>query len=367
MIAIYTIGIFFLVALFAYPLAPDSSPNANRKIEELREKPPGYRKLFLLQPIQQKGPTKSFISRLFTGERPDYKLLPVNSFFFARDSIIVQHYLGKGKHETLSFPLRSLLPTGMHRKPVGEQQMAVYHHQLDTRTFLLGTDHLGRDILSRLLIGARISIFAGIVAVLISLIIGILLGTIAGFYRGWADKLLMYFVNLLWSIPALLLIFAITLSSGRGMMQVFIAIGLTMWVGTARLIRDQVLRLRKKEYVQTAMTLGAPNLRIIIRHILPAIGRPLMVIAAGNFATAVLIEAGLSFLGIGQQPPIPGWGLMIREHDRFLISGRPLLTLIPGLAILTLTLACNILSHALRAPADLQGTADQGQAGLVHD
>jgi peptide/nickel transport system permease protein len=348
MIAIYTIAVTCLVAVFAYPLAPDDSPNANRMITELGAKPPGFTKLFLLQPRQNAVKKQNLLAKLLTGKEPTHDLIPINSFFFARDSIIVEHYIDEGLQDTRTFSLKALLPPNMHKQPLGKQQMAVYHEGLSKRTFLLGTDFQGRDILSRLLVGTRISMAVGIVAALLSLCIGILLGSLAGYYKGWVDNTLVYLINVIWAIPTLLLVFAITLSTGKGFLQILIVIGVTMWVGSARLIRGQVLALRELEYVQAAKTLGFSNMRIIFRHILPNMGGPLMAIAASNFAAAILIEAGLSFLGIGVQAPIPSWGLMIREHYNFLITNRAALALVPGLAIMILVCAFNILGNALR-------------------
>jgi ABC-type dipeptide/oligopeptide/nickel transport system permease subunit len=159
---------------------------------------------------------------------------------------------------------------------------------------------------------------------------------------------------MLWSIPTLLLVFAITLTIGKGFWEIFIAIGLTSWVSAARLIRGQVMQLKEMDFVTAARALGYTDGRIILRHILPNIAGPLMVIAAANFATAILIEAGLSFLGIGVQPPTPSWGLMIKEHYSFLLAGNPLPALIPGAAIMLLVLAFNILGNALRDAVDVR-------------
>jgi peptide/nickel transport system permease protein len=152
----------------------------------------------------------------------------------------------------------------------------------------------------------------------------------------------------------LLLVFAISFVLGKGFWQIFIAVGLTMWIGTARLIRGQVLSIKELEYVQAAKVMGFSSWRIIIKHILPNVIGPTIVMAASNFATAILIEAGLSFLGVGVQPPIPSWGLMIKENYNFLITNKPLLALVPGLAIMLLVLAFNILGNALRDAFDVK-------------
>lgn len=301
-----------------------------------------------MQPSQQPREKSAAIVRFFTGAQPRYQFIPINSFFFARDTIIVSHFTGAGNQEAMVFPIASLLPRAQTGLDLGHQQLYIFDHNISRRTFYLGTDRYGRDVLSRLLVGTRVGICVGFVSAALSLSIAILLGVLAGYYRGWIDVLATYVTNTVAAIPTFLLAFAITLSIGHGLWQIFIAIGLSMWAGATRLIRRQVVGLRESEYVQAARILGRSHLRIILRHILPNIAGPLLVVAASNFGTAILIEAGLSFLGIGVQPPIPSWGLMIREHYDFLFTNHSTLVLIPGLAILILVVALNILSNALR-------------------
>jgi peptide/nickel transport system permease protein len=188
----------------------------------------------------------------------------------------------------------------------------------------------------------------GAIAVVISLTIGILLGALAGYFRGRTDDIVMWFINVIWSIPTLLLVFAITLVLGKGFWQVFIAVGLTMWVNVARLVRGQVLQVRELQYVEATKVLGYSAVRTIFYHILPNIMGPVIVIAANNFASAIVIEAGLSFLGVGVQPPQPSWGLMIKENYNFIITHNPMLALAPGIAIMLLVLAFNLLGNGLR-------------------
>jgi peptide/nickel transport system permease protein len=220
--------------------------------------------------------------------------------------------------------------------------------KIRTKTFWLGTDRYGRDILSRLIIGVRVSLAVGLITVILSLSIGIFLGAIAGYYGGRIDQAIMWLLNVIWSIPTLLLVFALTLLLGKGFWQVFIAIGLTMWVNVARIVRGQVIAVKQLEYVEAANALGFRDSRIILRHILPNILGPVMVVAASNFASAIVIEAGLSFLGIGVQPPQPSWGLMIKENYNFIITHNPMLALAPGIAIMLLVLAFNLLGNGLR-------------------
>ena len=177
----------------------------------------------------------------------------------------------------------------------------------------------------------------------------------AGYFKGWVDDVIMWFTNVIWSIPTLLLVFAITLVLGKGFWQVFIAVGLTMWVNVARLVRGQVLAVRELDYIKATRALGFSHSRIILKHILPNILGPVMVIATSNFASAIVIEAGLSFLGVGVQPPQPSWGLMIKENYNFIITHNPLLALAPGIAIMQLVLAFNLLGNGLRDALNVRG------------
>lgn len=339
-----------LVALFAYPLSPDNTPAANNMTVELSARPMGYRQLFLLIPKQRPPDRRNAFYALWAGQPSAYQFLPVNGYALRNDTIYARHYIDYNLEDTVRLPLAEMKP------PAGQQDLQQWlatQRSLERR-FLLGTDRYGRDILSRLLIGTRVSIAVGIVSVVLSLSIGILLGALAGWYGGWVDSAVMWLINILWSIPTLLLVFAITLTIGKGFWEIFIAIGLTSWVSAARLIRGQVMQLREMDYITAAKALGFRDSRIIFRHIVPNIAGPVMVVAAANFATAILIEAGLSFLGVGVQPPTPSWGLMIKEHYNFLIAGNPLPALIPGLVIMILVLAFNIVGNALRDAIDVR-------------
>ena len=205
-----------------------------------------------------------------------------------------------------------------------------------------------------MIIGIRISLAIGFVAVFISLIIGITLGAIAGYFGGKVDAMIMWLINVTWSIPTLLLVIAITLALGKGFWQVFIAVGLTMWVEVARVVRGQVMGVKKMQYVTAARALGFNDLRINTRHILPNSMAPVIIISAANFAAAILIESGLSFLGIGAQPPMPSWGGIIKDHYAYIILGKPYLALIPGIAIMSLVTAFMMIGNALRDALDVK-------------
>lgn len=356
--AMCIIGITCVLACFAYVLAPDDTPYANRMIVELGARPPGFKKQLLHVPKAVKQEKPGRLAAWFSGTPSDYRLVPVNDYRFSGDQLVAVHYIDEGMSDTLRFPFAALLDAATLRLSLPAQQAYIQRRLVSTATFWLGTDRYGRDILSRLLVGARVSIAVGLVAVALSLSIGIVLGAVAGYFGGLADDIVMWLINILWAIPTLLLVFAITLAVGKGFWEIFVAIGLTMWVSAARLVRGQVLALREAEYVAAAKALGVSDTRIIFRHILPNITGPLMVIAASNFATAILVEAGLSFLGIGVQPPQPSWGLMIKEHYNFLLTDQPLAAIIPGVAIMLLVYAFNILGNALRDAADVRTLPD---------
>ena len=215
-------------------------------------------------------------------------------------------------------------------------------------TAWLGTDRYGRDLLSRLMAGSAISLSVGAGAVLISLLLGLFLGGLAGYLGGWVDAVLSWFLQVMWSIPTLLMVLAITLAFGKGFWQVFLAIGLTMWVEVARIVRGQFLSLREQAYVQAAEALDLPAWRIMVRHMLPNAVGPLVVVCAANFAAAILIEAGLSFLGVGAQIPMPSWGNIVKEHAHLLTTDHAWLALIPGALIASLVLAFTWVGDGLR-------------------
>ena len=204
------------------------------------------------------------------------------------------------------------------------------------------------------MVATRISLAVGFIAVFISLVIGISLGLIAGYYGSWVDNFIMWLINVVWSIPTLLMVIAISLALGKGFWQVFVAVGLTMWVEIARVVRGQVLSLKQMEYIQAAKVLGFGDFRIMFRHILPNIISPIIVISAANFASAILIEAGLSFLGIGAQAPMPSWGTMIKDHYSYIILDKAYLAIAPGVAIMFLVLAFMLVGNMLRERLDVR-------------
>lgn len=344
MLSLGIIVLFILAALFAYPLATDDSENANSVLLELATKPPGYTATFLVEKSTKKERSNLFRYLLY-GKRNPEKLIPVTahqSIKIIGDSVRFDQYISDEMYVNKIEPLSKY-------KMLGKEM-------LDVRkiTYRFGTDRYGRDVWSRLLLGTRVSLAVGFIAVILSISIGLFLGACAGYFGGKVDSFIVWLINVVWSIPTLLLVFAITFILGKGFWQIFIAVGLTMWVGTARLIRGQVMGLKELDYVQAAKTMGFSHARIIFKHILPNVIGPTIVLAASNFATAILIEAGLSFLGIGVQPPTASWGLMIKENYNFIITNRPMLAIVPGIAIMIIVLAFNLLGNGLRDAFDVK-------------
>lgn len=227
-------------------------------------------------------------------------------------------------------------------------------NRLVSKRYVLGTDVFGRDVFSRLVLGTRVSLSVGVISVFISLVLGILLGLAAGYYRGWVDNVVMWLINVIWSLPTLLLVIAITFALGKGFWQIFLAVGLTMWVELARIVRGQVFSLREMEYIQAAKMLGFSDFRIMLKHILPNCLGPIVVICAANFASAILLEAGLSFLGLGVQPPFPSWGQMLNENYTYIAFGAAHLALAPGIAIMLLVMSFNFVGNGLRDALDVK-------------
>ncbi|MEH6535171.1 MAG: ABC transporter permease [Psychroserpens sp.] len=336
----WAVVIIGFVSLFAYAIAPDDSRNANQMHLSIHSQRPGFKVQMLHLPSEIDN-NQSFFSELMFGKTDADIEIPISEYTITDDILNYTEYATDG----LIGVNKSI---DLNTYPNKDE---VY---VKEKTFLFGTDKYGRDLLSRILIGSRISFSIGFIAVFISLIIGIFMGSIAGYYGGKVDAFIMWIINVTWSIPTLLLVIAITLALGKGFWQVFIAVGLTMWVEVARVVRGQIISAKEMQYVTAARALGFNDFRIITKHILPNIMAPIIVISAANFAAAILIESGLSFLGIGAQPPMASWGAMIKDHYNYIILGKPYLALIPGLCIMILVMAFMLIGNALRDALDVK-------------
>ncbi len=335
-----------LIAIFAYALAPDNSQDANQMHLSVHSKEPGFTVQMLTVPAEVKE--QNAISVFFFGKKNADSEIPISKYKVTDSVLQATLYTGDGTEGLQKEYSLELFPKASTIEEIPQKYIT-------EKTFLLGTDKYGRDLLSRMLIGIRISLGIGFVAVFISLMIGISLGAIAGYFGGKIDAAIMWVINVTWSIPTLLLVIAITLALGKGFWQVFIAVGLTMWVEVARVVRGQVMGVKQMQYVTAARALGYKDFRIITKHILPNAMAPVIIISAANFASAILIESGLSFLGIGAQPPMPSWGGIIKDHYAYIVLGKPWLAIIPGLAIMSLVTAFMLIGNALRDALDVKG------------
>lgn len=323
-----------LISIFSYFIIPDDSQYSNQMHLQIHSKSPGY-KATVLEIPNSLNKNESYISTKIFGKKfPNEEILIKNYFF---DDYGISY---KNHNEELFKLKYDVFPNQISSAEIEK-------NYIKERKFLFGTDSFGRDVFGRIVLGTRVSLSIGFIAVLISLIIGLSIGMIGGYYGGFTDKVVMAIINIFWSIPTLLLVIAISIALGKGFWQVYIAVGLTMWVDVARVVRGQVISEKNKDYIVATKVLGFSDFRIFTKHIFPNILGPILIICAANFASAILIESGLSFLGIGTQPPIPSWGSMIKDNYQFIILGKGYLAFIPGISIMLLVTSFMFLGNNL--------------------
>ncbi len=353
-------GLIFILSLLlmgvlGYLITPDKTPMANTMHLQLSNKKPGRSFEFLIISRNKSIEQVNALELMLYGQESNFKSMPISGYRFEKENIIATEYIGDDDAgEERSYKIAELCPDCDLKQSPEALQKEFAAKNIYSQRFLLGTDMYGRDMYSRLVLGIRVSLSVGLMAVLISLFIGVTLGAMAGYFGGKVDAAISWFMNVIWSLPSLLLVIAISFALGKGFWQIFIAVGLSTWVDVARLVRGQVMALKEVEFVEASKALGYSTTRTIAKHILPNIAGPILVVASANFASAILLETGLSFLGFGAQPPMPSWGTMIKEHYGYIIMDAAYLAVLPGLAIMLTVYAFNLLAIGLRDAFDVK-------------
>ncbi len=320
--------LWLILAIFAYTLIPDNSPNANRQLLELSQLAP-MSKAILLHIPKSETQNENFV--VLAAAKP------------------IHFEAGK----TATFQTLRGIPQTFELSIFGEensQNEALFiQKNVINPTFYMGTDSYGRDVWSRLVLGGRISLVIGFFSMLFSVFIGTIIGLLAGYFGGKTDALLMWLMSVVWAIPSLLLAIVLGIVMKKGLEQVMIAIALSTWVEVARMVRGQVMSVKEQLYIEATKALGLRSFRILTKHLLPNIWNPIIVMATANFGSAILIESGLSFLGMGVSSETPTWGRMIYEGYTFIIFEHgKWLAIFPGLALVLLVISVNMIGNGLQ-------------------
>ena len=336
-VSVLIISLFFFISLFCYFIIPDKTINANSINLTIKSQKPGFKKMFF-----ENVSVNYSIKNLFFGSEKIDESYPLDDYEIINDSIIKIINYDESKKSLLDEKIIVITKNSNIHNNVHEIEKFI-----SEKKFIFGTDIYGRDLFSRIILGTRVSLSIGLMAVFISNFIGIILGLISGYYGGYIDKVIVWVINIFWSIPTLLLVIALSLALGKGFWQVYIAIGLSIWVDVARLVRGKVISEKNKDYIFASKVLGYNDIKILINNILPNIISPILIFSAANFASSILLESGLSFLGIGSQPPSPSWGYMIKENYQYIIFGNSYLIIIPSIFLISMVLSFYYLSNHL--------------------
>ncbi|WP_291726501.1 ABC transporter permease [Bernardetia sp.] len=372
------------IALAGHTIMPDKTPDANDGAIQISKQMPIFETKILKFRKRLETQHAGFFESIYNGDETDYIITPIDTFRIVGDTVFYKVYGKKQEEEAFSLIYATKPVFTGHSNLLSDDSLH-YNYQIkgdtvryvdiqkrirtttlfelkeefqkeniETRTYWLGTDRLGRDILSRLMYGTRISLMIGTIAVLISLALGVTLGALSGYFDGWIDNAIHWFMTVVWSIPSIMLVIAITIVlQSKGVWVAFVAVGLTMWVEIARIVRGKIKAIKRKPFIEATHAFGMSHWRIIFRHILPNMLGEIVVVTTSNFAAAILIEAGLSFLGLGVKPPTPSWGMMVSEGYSVIgTSNSWHLIVFPSLCISLLVLAFNLLGNGLRDAYD---------------
>jgi len=334
-ISVLIISLFFFISVFCYFIIPDKTINANSINLTIKSQKPGFKKMFFKN-VSVANSTKD----LFFGSKKISESYSMDDYEIINDSIVKIINYDESKKSVVDEKIILINENSNIHNNVHEIERFIIE-----KKFIFGTDIYGRDLFSRIILGTRVSLSIGLMAVFISNFIGILLGLISGYYGGTTDKVIVWIINVFWSIPTLLLVIALSLALGKGFWQIYIAIGLSIWVDVARLVRGKVISEKNKDYIFASKVLGYNDIKILLNNILPNIISPILIFSAANFASSILLESGLSFLGIGSQPPTPSWGYMIKENYQYIIFGNSYLIVIPSIFLISLVLSFYYLSN----------------------